>query len=145
MGSCFSAKQEEPPEEEKQSAAIDRQLEEDARRLKKECKILLLGSGESGKTTIVKQMKIIHQSGYSEEERLIFRSTIYSNALDGAKSICEGLQKLEIVPADEETQVSDIYRRQKHRPSRRSTRGLSDHLVTIVRVNLADCSNRQSW
>jgi hypothetical protein len=28
------------------------------------------GSGESGKLTIVKQMKIIHQSGFSQEELL---------------------------------------------------------------------------
>lgn len=30
-------------------------------------KILLLGTGESGKTTIIKQMKIIHINGYTEE------------------------------------------------------------------------------
>lgn len=31
------------------------------------------GSGESGKSTIVKQMKIIHQNGYTKEELLQFR------------------------------------------------------------------------
>lgn len=106
MGSCFSARQEDPAEDEKQSAAIDRQLEEDARKLKKECKILLLGSGESGKTTIVKQMKIIHQSGYSAAERMMLRTTIYKNTLDGAKAICEGFEKLQIMPTDEVTLVS---------------------------------------
>ena len=75
------------------SNAIDRQLEDDSRKFKKECKILLLGefarwrwtrqrrplttgSGESGKSTIVKQMKIIHQDGYSKEEKLNFRMIV---------------------------------------------------------------------
>lgn len=108
MGACFSAGQAVTADDEKQSAAIDRQIEEDARKLKKECKILLLGSGESGKTTIVKQMKIIHQSGYSKDERMMLRSTIYKNTFDGAKAICEGMEKLEIVPADPGTLVSAI-------------------------------------
>lgn len=30
-------------------------------------KILLLGTGESGKTTIIKQMKILHINGFSEQ------------------------------------------------------------------------------
>lgn len=106
MGACLSSStRDQGATHEKQSAAIDRQLEEDARKLKKECKILLLGSGESGKTTIVKQMKIIHQSGYSQDERLIFRSTIFKNVLDGAKAICEALEKLEIEPDDPSTVV----------------------------------------
>jgi len=114
MGSCLSSSSSSSThnydaKNEKTSAAIDRQLEEDARRLKKECKILLLGSGESGKTTIVKQMKIIHQSGYSHDERLVFRSTIYKNLLDGSKAICEALEKLEIEPEHEATLVSPSY------------------------------------
>lgn len=45
--------------------------EEDAKRYTKRFnetnKILLLGTGESGKTTIIKQMKILHINGFSEQ------------------------------------------------------------------------------
>jgi len=32
-------------------------------------KLLLLGAGESGKSTLLKQMKVLHKGGYSEAER----------------------------------------------------------------------------
>jgi guanine nucleotide-binding protein subunit alpha len=53
----------------------------------------LLGSGESGKSTILKQMKIIHQNGYSQEDLLMYKTTIYKNLLDCAKSIVSALEQ----------------------------------------------------
>jgi hypothetical protein len=47
----------------------------------REIKLLLLGAGESGKSTIVKQMKIIHDNGYSLEERELFRSVVFCNTI----------------------------------------------------------------
>ena len=44
-------------------------------------KLLLLGAGESGKSTIVKQMKIIHETGYSDEERKQYKPVVYSNTI----------------------------------------------------------------
>ncbi|ORY26346.1 G-protein alpha subunit [Naematelia encephala] len=80
------------------SNAIDRQLEDDSRKFKRECKILLLGSGESGKSTIVKQMKIIHQDGYSKEELLNFRMVVHKNVLDSAQALIMAMRKLGLDP-----------------------------------------------
>ncbi|KAH0825816.1 heterotrimeric G protein alpha subunit [Lanmaoa asiatica] len=91
MGNCISA---QDRAEKARSDAIDRQLEEDSRKLRKECKILLLGSGESGKSTIVKQMKIIHQNGFTDEERMTYRPTIYRNTLDSAQAIVLAMRKI---------------------------------------------------
>ncbi|CAD6576463.1 MAG: Guanine nucleotide-binding protein alpha-2 subunit [Tremellales sp. Tagirdzhanova-0007] len=82
------------------SNAIDRQLEDDSRRFKKECKILLLGSGESGKSTIVKQMKIIHQNGYSKEELLNFRMVVQKNVVDSAQALIMAMRKLGVDPEE---------------------------------------------
>ncbi|KAI5478481.1 G protein alpha subunit [Pseudohyphozyma bogoriensis] len=76
------------------SAAIDKVLSEDGKKLRSEIKILLLGSGESGKTTIVKQMKIIHANGYSRDELLEFKPIIHKNVLDSAYSILTALKRL---------------------------------------------------
>lgn len=49
------------------SKEIDQWLKEDANRQKSAIRLLLLGTGESGKTTIIKQMKILHINGFSEQ------------------------------------------------------------------------------
>ncbi|KAJ7117119.1 G-protein alpha subunit-domain-containing protein, partial [Mycena epipterygia] len=41
-------------------------------------------SGESGKSTIVKQIKIIHQAGFDDREREEYRTIIYNTVLDSA-------------------------------------------------------------
>ncbi|KAJ7277377.1 heterotrimeric G-protein alpha subunit, GPA3-like protein [Mycena rebaudengoi] len=76
------------------SDAIDRQITEDSKRYKKEAKILLLGSGESGKSTIVKQMKIIHQQGFSAQERVEYRTIIYRNVLDSARTLARVVRRV---------------------------------------------------
>ncbi|KAK7053560.1 heterotrimeric G-protein alpha subunit [Favolaschia claudopus] len=82
--------------EKARSDAIDRQITEDSKRYKKECKILLLGSGESGKSTIVKQMKIIHQTGFDERERVDYRAIIYKNVLDSARTLARVVRRVGI-------------------------------------------------
>ena len=50
-------------------------------------KMLLLGAGESGKSTIFKQMKVINKDGYSEKERKSFISIVASNTVISMKAI----------------------------------------------------------
>jgi len=102
MGACMSSETPEESEKKKKSRQIDQQLEEDARRLKRECKILLLGSGESGKSTIVKQMKIIHQNGYTREELAAYRLTVHKNLTDSAKAIVAAMEQFELLPREPE-------------------------------------------
>ncbi|TKA62685.1 Guanine nucleotide-binding protein alpha-3 subunit [Cryomyces minteri] len=97
MGMCMSTATDDG-EQKKRSQMIDRKLEEDSKRLRRECKILLLGSGESGKSTIVKQMKIIHQNGYTVDELAMYRHTIYKNVIDCAKALVGAMRQFEIEP-----------------------------------------------
>ncbi|CEO59469.1 Guanine nucleotide-binding protein alpha-3 subunit [Penicillium brasilianum] len=99
MGSCLSSEATGDAEQKKKSQMIDRRLEEDQRRLRRECKILLLGSGESGKSTIVKQMKIIHQNGYTVEELALYRLTVYKNLLDCAKALIDAYHHFSLEPS----------------------------------------------
>ncbi|KKA28924.1 hypothetical protein TD95_002484 [Thielaviopsis punctulata] len=103
MGNCLSSNNSEEAEQKKRSQAIDKQLEEDNKRLRRECKVLLLGSGESGKSTIVKQMKIIHLHGYSHDELLNYRPTVFKNLIECAKAVVGAMQQFEIEPMNEDT------------------------------------------
>ncbi|XP_072569423.1 guanine nucleotide-binding protein G(t) subunit alpha-2 [Paramormyrops kingsleyae] len=89
MGSGASA-------EDKKSKELEKQLQEDAAKESRTVKLLLLGAGESGKSTIVKQMKILHQGGYTKEEQLEFKSIIFGNILQSAMAIIQGMCQLGI-------------------------------------------------
>jgi len=59
-------------------------------------KLLLLGAGESGKSTLAKQMKIIHLDGFTKDELLNMKSIIYSNIIGSIRVLIEASGKLNI-------------------------------------------------
>ncbi|XP_023210029.1 guanine nucleotide-binding protein G(i) subunit alpha-like isoform X2 [Centruroides sculpturatus] len=78
------------------SKKIDKDLRADGERQAREAKLLLLGAGESGKSTIAKQMKIIHESGYSKEECLKYRLVVHSNTIQSLIIIIRAMGQLKI-------------------------------------------------
>lgn len=90
MACCFKPGD---PEARKQSKRIENQLKGDQKKLEMEVKLLLLGAGESGKSTIAKQMKIIHMSGYTQQERLTFKPTIHNNVINAMRTLVEEASK----------------------------------------------------
>ena len=81
-----------PPLLPQANAELKKAAADDARIIK----MLLLGAGESGKSTIFKQMKIINKDGYSEAERRGFTSIVYSNTIQSIRSLIEGAGKIGI-------------------------------------------------
>jgi len=89
------------PEQYEISRQIDKQLKLDERELRKHIKMLLLGAGESGKSTIAKQMKIIHMNGFTPEEKAAAKSIIYSNIVTAVKALINGAAILNTQYSDE--------------------------------------------
>jgi len=56
----------------------------------------ILGAGESGKSTILKQMKIIHMDGYSKEDFEQYREVVYSNTIQSLATIIRAMETLNI-------------------------------------------------
>jgi len=57
----------------------------------RQVKVLLLGAGESGKSTILKQMKLLYASGFLMAERKGYRRVIFSNILNSLRVVLEAM------------------------------------------------------
>ncbi|KAJ3427468.1 g protein alpha i subunit [Anaeramoeba flamelloides] len=87
MGNCFTNKKDKN-EIIKREQLIDQMLIEDNTKEQNEFKLLLLGPGESGKSTILQQIQIIHQNGFKLiKKRLQLRDTILQNLLHSITSL----------------------------------------------------------
>ncbi|CAO3677987.1 unnamed protein product [Rhizopus stolonifer] len=78
---------------------IDMAIHQDKIKMRNEVKMLLLGAGESGKSTILKQMKLIHDGGYSRDEREAFKEIIFSNTVQSMRVILEAMESMGITLA----------------------------------------------
>jgi guanine nucleotide-binding protein subunit alpha, other len=95
--------------EKKRNDNINKKIQSDRRKESKEVKILLLGesryplcvlsvtdcivgAGESGKSTIIKQMRLIHAGGFSKSERRSWKNVIFHNLVDAFLLVFDILQ-----------------------------------------------------
>uniref|UniRef100_A0A1A8G8A4 Guanine nucleotide binding protein (G protein), alpha 13a n=1 Tax=Nothobranchius korthausae TaxID=1143690 RepID=A0A1A8G8A4_9TELE len=83
-------------EQQRKSKEIDKCIKRDKTYVKRLVKILLLGAGESGKSTFLKQMRIIHGQDFDKTAREEFRPTIYSNVIKGMRVLVDAREKLHI-------------------------------------------------
>jgi len=87
----------------KKSRQIDKLLITDQRETQHDIKLLLLGPGESGKSTIFKQMKIIQiGGGFSADELNTFRYIVYGNIITQMKVLITAANRLECEWSSEE-------------------------------------------
>ncbi|RPA89567.1 guanine nucleotide binding protein, alpha subunit [Choiromyces venosus 120613-1] len=94
-----------PNEGAQRSREIERLIRQDEKRIAKEVKLLLLGAGESGKSTILKQMKLIHASGFSKNDRDDYRVIIFANLLNSFKIILEAMESYDLTFQNEENEA----------------------------------------
>jgi len=76
----------------RKNSEINRFLSSEKKVFDAEIKLLLLGSGESGKSTIAKQMKILHLDGFSPSETMAFKPVICSNIVSSMIALVEACQ-----------------------------------------------------
>uniref|UniRef100_A0AAQ5X1C1 G protein subunit alpha o1 n=1 Tax=Amphiprion ocellaris TaxID=80972 RepID=A0AAQ5X1C1_AMPOC len=87
------------------SKAIEKNLKEDGLTAAKDVKLLLLGAGESGKSTIVKQMKIIHEDGFSGDDVKQYKPVVYSNTIQSLAAIVRAMDTLGLEYGDKERKL----------------------------------------
>ncbi|XP_051859235.1 guanine nucleotide-binding protein subunit alpha homolog isoform X2 [Drosophila nasuta] len=78
------------------SKEIDRFLEKEKHTFRRQVKLLLLGAGESGKSTFLKQMRIIHGVNFEPELLREYQHVIYQNVVRGMQVLLDAREKLDI-------------------------------------------------
>jgi GTPase SAR1 family protein len=110
MMCCLSA---EAREQKQINREIEKQLRLDKKNQRRELKLLLLGTGESGKSTFIKQMRIIHGTGYSDEDKRSHIKLVYQNIFMAMHIMIRAMDTLKI-------QYRDKRNEQEHTPLVRS-------------------------
>ena len=59
-------------------------------------KLSCTGTGESGKSTFIKQMKIIHGAGFPDEEKRTYIKLVYQNIFMAMQSMIRAMDLLKI-------------------------------------------------
>ncbi|XP_060654107.1 G protein alpha q subunit-like [Drosophila nasuta] len=99
MSCCLS-------EDQKESRRINKEIEkiikEDRKKMDYVMKLLLLGTGESGKTTFLKQMRIINKDKFSDKEMRFFTKMVYQNIFMAMQSMIKAIKELKISYIDDE-------------------------------------------
>ncbi|CAH0713234.1 unnamed protein product, partial [Brenthis ino] len=126
------------------SRQIERNLKEDGIQASKDIKLLLLGAGESGKSTIVKQMKIIHESGFTNEDFKQYRPVVYSNTIQSLVAILRAMPNLGITYGNKDREsdgkmVFDVIQRME------DTEPFSEELLAAMKRLWADAGVQECF
>jgi GTPase SAR1 family protein len=91
-------------DEKKVSRDLENKMAMDHQDDKQVNKLLLLGAGESGKSTLFKQMISIYGRGFQEDERRGYTSIIHNNIITSMKTLCK--QSLQYGPVAQSNERS---------------------------------------
>jgi len=91
------------------SDVIDQQIIEQKKINDEKIKLLLLGAGESGKSTIFKQMRILYGSPKTDEDLKMYGVVVRSNIIVAIRKLCNLLKQLGLEhKLDEESRAATM-------------------------------------
>ncbi|GAA5880085.1 hypothetical protein JCM8547_003546 [Rhodosporidiobolus lusitaniae] len=93
---CGQSIDAEAAQQANQSRRIDEELKKARQEEAQTVKALLLGAGESGKSTILKQMRLFYSHPYSQEERENYKEIVFSNSLQSMQAVLRGADVVSI-------------------------------------------------
>nr|XP_046917471.1 guanine nucleotide-binding protein subunit alpha-14-like [Dermatophagoides farinae] len=92
----------ESKEKRKRNEKIEKILKETKSIVRKQVKLLLLGTGESGKSTFIKQMRIIHDNGFTSTELKQNRVYVFHNTIQCMQLLLQAMKFLSIPFANDD-------------------------------------------
>lgn len=113
--------------------AMQEQIEKD------KVKLLLLGAGESGKSTVFKQMKLIYGGKFNDNERKQNIPTLHTNIMLAMKILCDQAVNMHLVDKIENKAAFDKVR------SCNENENINEDLGTAIGVLWADPGLQAVW
>ncbi|KAG7835196.1 hypothetical protein KL943_002511 [Ogataea angusta] len=95
-----------------QNSKVEQMLMQSQQTEKNQVKLLLLGAGESGKSTVLKQMKLLHKGGFTSQERLLYSNVIWADTVGSMQTLIIQARKLGI-PLKCDLPGSELYQFKK--------------------------------
>jgi guanine nucleotide-binding protein G(i) subunit alpha len=97
MGNCAGGPSAEELEKAQKAKEIEEMIAKQEQIERDKVKLLLLGAGESGKSTVFKQMKLIYGAKYSDAERKQNIPTLHTNIMLAIKILCDQAVNMHMV------------------------------------------------
>ena len=72
--------------------------------------MIFTGTGESGKSTFIKQMRIIHGSGYTDEDKRGFIKLVFQNIFMAMQTMIRAMELLKIQYENSDSVVRFFFR-----------------------------------
>lgn len=116
--------------------AVEMQLMQDRVNFDKENKSLLLGTSRSGKTTLLRSMKLLLEGAYCPDELESFKEIIFSNVTKSMRCILEDMERLQVPLVDQraEYHVQTIFMQ----PPQMEMESLPPEVTDAIRALLKD-------
>jgi guanine nucleotide-binding protein subunit alpha len=111
MGACLSAGSgaEVTEQDKRMHREAEKDLKEARAKMASQVKVLLLGSGDSGKSTILKQMRLIHKVPFSPQEIESYRQLVFNNlTTQGMKYLLDAMEDMDLKLAEDNLQYLDL-------------------------------------
>jgi guanine nucleotide-binding protein subunit alpha len=120
-------------------------LEEDRRKIRIECRVLVMGTDDSGKEAIMNQVKTAHQNGFTVEECQAYRNRICNKIIEDMHICINTIVDLQ----SESLQDVEVNKHARiileHSPPiQEIPQGLADAIESIWRANKDSFCERQS-
>lgn len=93
LGSCFVSDIDK--ENRRINQEIERMIRKSELENRRNVKLLILGTGESGKSTFIKQMRIIHGSGYNSEDKKAFIKLVVHDVWAAINSLMDAIDNID--------------------------------------------------
>jgi len=138
------------PSTDETTANIDREIRGDQTEDEKTIKLLFLGAGGSGKSTLFKQLRLLYGDGLSEDLRKGYTKNIYHNIVIGIKTLLEGNLEMTDDNNDEKIKLGGKIKRCDEKLIRLIQEIADDDTISpqtakVIQMAWADPGLRMTW